>query len=113
MGGSLEDGREHGRGIHRGKRGTSGCGPPPFWQREPVETAGWGGDGCKNGKGAISGAAGADADWPIELPLVFWLSSRKTVEHATADQNPRTRPCPQRRNAGLLARHSTGAPQFQ
>jgi hypothetical protein len=59
------------------------------------------GSGSQSNRPAVVGTAattgkvqsqeqpGPDAHWPIKLPLVFWLSSRKTVERATADQNPR------------------------
>lgn len=67
---------------------------------------------CENGKGAISAGAGARADWSTRQVHVFWLSSRKTVEHATADQRPRparAQRSPQRAKR-IRRRHSAGCP---
>jgi hypothetical protein len=109
MEGSMEGGS-----IHRGKRGTSGCGPPPFWQREPVKPAGCGGDCCNDGKGAISGAAWAGRSLAHQASpglLAVFSKNRRT---RYCRPKPSNRPCPPRRNAGLSARHTVpDAPQFQ
>jgi hypothetical protein len=47
------------------------------------------GTAATTGKVQSQEQPGPGAHWPVKLPLVFWLSSRKTVERATADQHPR------------------------
>ena len=114
VGGTLEDGREHGRGIHRGKRGASGCGPPPFWPAGASQTTRlWWGP-LQQRERPISGAAWAGRSLARQASpglLAVFSKNRRT---RYCRPKPSNRPCPPRRNAGLSTRHTVpDAPQFQ
>lgn len=88
-----------------------GCAPPPSGGGSQSEGPAQVGHPARTGKVQSQRQPGPTLTGPPGGPPVFWLSSRKTVEHATADQSPRTCPCPavpQRKR--IRRRHSAGCP---